>query len=99
MLITAGIASDARPSDAVPPTWMLLLALLATATVGTLYLLAGRRWSRRRKRGQAPPPWRIWSISYTLPHHPADGYFFGAIFLGLTVLAFGGLVTRRLNLW
>jgi hypothetical protein len=99
MLTTAGIASDAGPPDAVPPTWILLFALLASATVGTLFLLAGRRWANRRRRGQASPPWRIWSISYTVPHHPEDGYFFGAILLGLAVLAFGGLVARLLNLW
>ena len=71
---------------------------LASATVGTLFSLARRRGARRRRRRQAPPPWRIRSLSCTVPHHPEDGYFLGAIFLGLAVWRSAGWSRAHVNL-
>lgn len=95
--MTQLFASDA--ATAIPPTWLLLLALVFFATTGSAAMAAGRYWARRHREGRGPGPKTIWSGNWTVPHHPQDGIVGGWFLLGLAVLALGGLGARLLGLW
>lgn len=88
-----------EPPGWVPPTWVLLLAFLFLAGTGCLSLMLGRYWAKRHREGTGPVSQSIWAGTYTAPHHPEDGIFFGWFYLGLAVIVLGGLMTRLLGLW
>lgn len=91
--------AEGEPPAWLPPTWVLLLFFVQFAIAGSVNLLLARRWIRRRREGIQPPAWKLWSVSYTTPHHPRDGYLVGFFFLGLAALVLVGLVARLLNVW
>jgi hypothetical protein len=88
-----------EPPPWVPPTWTLVAAVVFFAGAGCLFLLLGRYWAKRHRQGTGPVSEGVWSGSYTVPHHPEDGIFFGSIFLGLAAIAVGGVGARLLGLW
>jgi len=94
-----GSISGLDPLGGEPPTWILFLSVLFFATTGAVFLMLARRWANRRRRGVEPPPKTFWSMSYTVPHHPEDGYLLGFFLLGLATLALAGLAARVLHLW
>ena len=91
------LASD-TPA-AVPPTWILVAALIVFASLGGTSLALGRYWARRHREGRGPGPKTFWSGSWTVPHHPQDGIFFGWFYLSLALVVLGGLAARLLGLW